>query len=165
MTKKYMRKIAKAIRAGNNLMFVGLTGGGKSDMIRYLSDLSNNSFISLDFDGQSDVSQLIGQFVPVEGESNYKWKDGRLLEAMESGSWILLDEVNLAEAEIIERINSLLDDDGSLSVNEHLGEKWIPADTYDELEAKDYDMLLLRRIHPNFQAFLCHESRALCRKK
>jgi midasin (ATPase involved in ribosome maturation) len=118
-----------------------------------LADLTNHGFITLDLDGQSDVAQLIGQHVPVEGQDRYAWLDGRLTQAMHSGSWILIDEMNLAAPEILERLNSLLDDDGSLTIHEHCGEKWVPAPVYRAFEAEDHDLTHLRMIHPEFRLF------------
>jgi len=69
--------------------------------------------------------------VPEEGTTEFRWEDGALIRAMEEGSWILLDEFNLAEPEVLERINSLLDADACLVVTEHEGEVWIPAHIYD----------------------------------
>jgi midasin len=47
---------------------------------------------------------------------------GILTEAMKNGWWVLLDEINLAEPDIIERINSILDDDKFLMLTEHENE-------------------------------------------
>lgn len=43
--------------------------------------------------------------------------DGPLIQAMQSGSWVLLDELNLANQSILEGLNALLD---------HRGEIYIP---------------------------------------
>ncbi|MDD5437092.1 MAG: AAA family ATPase, partial [Candidatus Omnitrophica bacterium] len=151
--KGQLSRLARAVRANDKALLVGLTGGGKSELARYISDLTNNDFMALDLDGQTDVAQLIGQYVPLEGTDKYEWKDGSLVKAMKEGCWILIDEINLAEPEIIERLNSLLDDDASLTINEHHGEKWIPARIYDDLESEGHDMSGLRRINENFRVF------------
>lgn len=44
--------------------------------------------------------------------------DGPLLEAMKSGSWVLLDELNLANQSILEGLNALLDHRGEIYVPE-----------------------------------------------
>ena len=152
-TTRLLTRLAKAVRLNERVLLVGPTGGGKSDVVRYLADLTNHGFITLDLDGQSDVAQLIGQHVPVEGQDRYAWLDGRLTPAMHSGSWILIDEMNLAAPEIVERLNSLLDDDGSLTIHEHRGEKWVPAPVYRAFEAEDHDLTHLRMIHPEFRLF------------
>lgn len=128
----YLKKLAKAALRKEPTLLIGPTGGGKTALVRYLSDLLNIDFISLDLDGQSDVAELIGLFMPEEKTSQYKWHPGLLLQALEKGWWILIDELNLAEPEILERLNSLLDDDGILVITEHNNEVYLPASIYDK---------------------------------
>ena len=49
----------------------------------------------------------------------FEWMDGPLVKALRRGSWIVLDNANLCNASILDRLNSLLEPDGVLSVNEH----------------------------------------------
>ncbi len=49
---------------------------------------------------------------------NFEWMDGALLNALEEGSWVLLDNVNLCTASVLDRLNPLLETDGVLMVNE-----------------------------------------------
>ena len=39
----------------------------------------------------------------------FDWVDGALVEAIKNGSWVLLDEINLAPLELLERISPLLE--------------------------------------------------------
>ena len=41
----------------------------------------------------------------------WRWQDGLVVQAMKHGWWVLLDEVNLAEPQILERLNSVLERD------------------------------------------------------
>ena len=61
----------------------------------------------------------------IRGEFN--WKDGILLSAMRNGDYLLLDELNLAEPQILERLNSLLDQ-GMLVITEHNNETYVRSD-------------------------------------
>jgi midasin len=54
-----------------------------------------------------------------EGDAGeFVWSDGPLLQAMKSGSWVLLDELNLAGQSILEGLNALLDHRGEIFVPE-----------------------------------------------
>jgi MoxR-like ATPase len=68
----------------------------------------------------------------------WRWQDGLVIQALRNGWWLLLDEVNLAEAQILERLNSLLEAHPSLVLTEHgnevFGDKGTP-------------------IHPSFRIF------------
>ncbi|KAJ3216616.1 hypothetical protein HDU67_009223 [Dinochytrium kinnereticum] len=72
-------------------------------------------------------------------QGRFEWIDGSLIRAMESGSWILIDNVNLCPASVLDRLNSLLEPNGFLAVSERgiIG-----------------DSVKILRPHPNFRMFL-----------
>ncbi|MFH0790038.1 MAG: AAA family ATPase, partial [Candidatus Omnitrophota bacterium] len=118
--KILLKKLAKTVLFKENVLLVGLTGGGKTNLPRYLSDLLNCNYTALDLDGQTDTAQLIGQWIP-DFAGGYEWHYGDLVNALDKDWWILLDEINLTDPEIIERINSILDDDAFLVISENEG--------------------------------------------
>ncbi|MDP3791387.1 MAG: AAA family ATPase [Candidatus Omnitrophota bacterium] len=152
-TRRNLRSLARSIQMRENILLVGPTGSAKTASLANIAYLTRNNFIRLNLDSQTDIGDLIGKNVPEEGTSGFRWQDGDLIKAMREGYWLLLDEFNLAEPEILERINSLLDDDGSLVVTEHEGEVWIPGNIYDEKKASGEDMSKFQRIHENFRLF------------
>lgn len=48
----------------------------------------------------------------------FRWFDGTLLTAVEQGHWLVLDNANLCNPSVLDRLNSLLEPDGCLIVNE-----------------------------------------------
>ena len=52
-----------------------------------------------------DVSDLFGADLPVEGEEGgvFAWRDGPLLQALKSGSWVVLDEVCIVQLGALKR--------------------------------------------------------------
>ena len=68
----------------------------------------------------------------------WKWQDGLVVMAMRNGWWIVLDELNLAEPQILERLNSVLEREPTLVLTEHdntvFGRGGVP-------------------VHPNFRVF------------
>ncbi|MHC4114558.1 MAG: HEAT repeat domain-containing protein [Planctomycetota bacterium] len=89
---------------------------------------------------------------------NEEWGDGTLLTAMKNGDYLLLDELNLAEPQILERLNSILDQ-GVFVVTEHNNETYLRHDLFDNLSATlvepgkkvDSDGNVFYRIHENFR--------------
>ncbi|GAH28436.1 unnamed protein product, partial [marine sediment metagenome] len=59
-----------------------------------------------------------------------RWVDGPVIRAMKRGEVLLLDELNLARPEIIERLNSLFDDDNNLVLVEHQNEVIEPDERF-----------------------------------
>ena len=48
----------------------------------------------------------------------FEWMDGVLVQALERGEWVLLDNVNLCNPTVLDRLNPLLEPGGVLMVNE-----------------------------------------------
>ncbi len=59
-----------------------------------------------------------------------RWVDGPVIRAMKKGEVLLLDEMNLARPEVLERLNSLFDDDGNVVLTEHHNEVIAPDDDF-----------------------------------
>ena len=173
-TRSSLDKIARAVSAGERPLLVGPTGASKTSLVRYLANRTGREFKRVNLDAFTDTSELIGKDSPAEGTKTFEWSPGILLRAMEAGDWVLLDEFNLAEPEILERLNSLFDDEGSLTVTEHKGEKYIPSSEFDSiLERYSLELQKLgrtkdaaeqeakarmvtggyHRIHPDFRLF------------
>ena len=63
----------------------------------------------------------VQQLTANEGTRNHpwRWQDGLLVQALRRGWWVILDELNLAEPQILERLNSVLEREPSLVLTEH----------------------------------------------
>ncbi|KAL5604462.1 hypothetical protein BROUX41_002431 [Berkeleyomyces rouxiae] len=66
------------------------------------------------------VIQLLSQPLEV-ANPRFEWLDGVIIRALEAGSWLVLDNANLCAASVLDRLNSLLEPDGFVSINEHCG--------------------------------------------
>ncbi|MGB3081935.1 MAG: AAA family ATPase, partial [Candidatus Omnitrophota bacterium] len=129
--KKYLKKIIKAAAYDENVLMVGPTGAAKTSFVRHAAYITGHNFMRINLDAQTDTTQFIGQHLPKEGtEGDFEWHYGDLIRAMKEGYWVLLDEINLADPEIIDRLASLFDDDRSLVITENEDEKWISHKEY-----------------------------------
>lgn len=54
-----------------------------------------------------------------DNRARFEWVDGILVKALKQGKWIVLDNANLCNPSVLDRLNSLLEPNGSLSINEH----------------------------------------------
>ncbi|ANB14893.1 AAA family ATPase midasin [Sugiyamaella lignohabitans] len=50
--------------------------------------------------------------------AKFQWLDGTLVKAVEEGHWLILDNANLCNPSVLDRLNSLLEPNGCLIVNE-----------------------------------------------
>ena len=49
----------------------------------------------------------------------FEWLDGVIVKALIAGQWLVLDNANMCNASVLDRLNSLLEPNGFLSINEH----------------------------------------------
>ncbi|KAI6781079.1 Midasin [Emericellopsis cladophorae] len=49
----------------------------------------------------------------------FEWLDGVIVKALQQGQWLVLDNANMCNASVLDRLNSLLEPNGFLSINEH----------------------------------------------
>ncbi len=125
---------AMAIHGGYPLALEGPTAASKTWAIFYLAALLGVGVFRVNLSAQSDVSELVGRFVPdTERPGGFRFQYGPAPRAMLEGAWLVMDEANLAPSEILERTNSLLE---------------MPAPT---LTLGEFDGRLIADVHPGFR--------------
>jgi midasin len=97
-----------------------------------------------EFDELADTCKQLAQTSMTLENARFEWVDGVLVKALEQGEWLVLDNANLCSASVLDRLNSLLEPNGFLSINEHCGPDGQPK---------------LVRPHPNFRLFLTMDPR------
>lgn len=76
--------------------------------------------------------------------ARFQWVDGILIRALEQGKWLVLDNANLCSSAVLDRLNSLLEPNGYLSINEH--------------STADGEARIVRP-HPDFRIFMTVDPR------
>lgn len=74
----------------------------------------------------------------------FEWLDGVIVKALQLGQWLVLDNANMCNASVLDRLNSLLEPNGFLSINEHCGPGGEPR---------------IVEPHPEFRIFLTMDPR------
>ncbi|UZJ54484.1 hypothetical protein CBS101457_003804 [Exobasidium rhododendri] len=102
------------------VMLEGSPGAGKTSLIVALARECNYKLTRINLSDQTELSDLFGADLPVEGgkAGEFDWRDAAFLQAMQEGSWVLLDEMNLASQTVLEGLNSCLDHRGSVYLPE-----------------------------------------------
>ncbi|XP_040284697.1 midasin isoform X1 [Bufo bufo] len=56
----------------------------------------------------------------VEGQTSgtFEWVDGMLVQSLQAGDWLLMDNVNFCSSSVLDRLNALLEPSGVLTVSE-----------------------------------------------
>lgn len=100
----------------------------------FLSLYSNDELAAL-FATAQDLEKRLEEASTVK----FKWFDGLLVQAVARGDWLVLDNANLCNPSVLDRLNSLMETNGSLIINECSSEDGSPR---------------LLQPHPNFRLFL-----------
>ncbi|CAB9508662.1 Nuclear chaperone required for maturation and nuclear export of pre-60S ribosome subunits (By similarity) [Seminavis robusta] len=77
-------------------------------------------------------------------ESHFQWVDGVLARAMAEGRWLLLENVNLCPASVLDRLNPVMEIDGELL----MAECGVQEHQNEEMHHR------VVKAHPNFRVFL-----------
>lgn len=110
-TLRNASRVVRALQTGRPLLLEGNPGVGKTAIVATLAKLCGRPLTRVNLSDQTDLMDLFGADTPAEGEGlgNFVWRDGPLLKAMQSGGWVLLDEMNLASQSVLEGLNACLD--------------------------------------------------------
>ncbi|EZG43826.1 putative midasin [Gregarina niphandrodes] len=116
--KLLMRKLMRLIQGSMTpILLEGATSVGKTSLVEFLCRLTHNEFIRINNHDQITMSEYVGCYVP-DSTGTFSFQIGPLLKAVQDGSWVVLDEYNLAPQEVLEGLNRLLDDNRELFVPE-----------------------------------------------
>ncbi len=81
---------------------------GKSRLIEHLaSQAGQQDFITIHLDDQMDSKALLGGYVCTAKPGEFVWAPGPVIRAMRNGSWLVLENANLASPEVVTMISSL----------------------------------------------------------
>lgn len=106
-----------------NILLIGDTGVGKSHCARFMAWKLKLPYKRINLNGATTPEDLVGQFVPSgERDKPFVWVDGWLTKFMRHGGILVLDEINMAQADILAILNSVLDRERSLVLTHKDGE-------------------------------------------
>lgn len=156
-TAETLSHIALSVALREPCLLEGETSTSKTSSILYLAALLGQPVVRINLNGQTDTGELVGRYVPnaessfgtnrpdaTNGinsnspspigpigpiSSQWRWQDGPVVTALKRGWWVLLDEVNLAEPQILERLNSVLEREPTFVLTEHDHSAYGPGGT------------------------------------
>jgi midasin len=99
--------IASAYLLRHPLLLMGPTSTGKSFLIKWLAETLGHQHVSYTLNPYVSKSELIGGVKPNK-QGIFVWQDGIILNAAKRGTWLVLEELNLATSEVLEILNDYL---------------------------------------------------------
>ncbi|XP_035827114.1 midasin [Aplysia californica] len=113
------QRLLRGLQLARPILLEGSPGVGKTSLVAAVARLARKTLIRVNLSEQTDVSDLFGADLPVEGEEGgrFAWRDGPFLQALKAGHWVVFDELNLASQSVLEGLNACFD---------HRSEVYIP---------------------------------------
>jgi len=99
---------------GLPVLLRGEAGSGKNQSIFCLAARLGQPVVRINCSGDLRTSSLLGRMAPTE-DGHFHWQDGMITQAIREGYWLVLDELNALEADILFSLHGLIDD-GRISV-------------------------------------------------
>ena len=87
--------------------------------ITKLSRILGKTYPHLGYSNIADGCEKILRQSSKDTRARFEWVDGMLVKALKQGHWLVLDNANLCNSSILDRLNALMEPNGFLSVNEH----------------------------------------------
>ncbi|RDL37384.1 Midasin [Venustampulla echinocandica] len=114
-----------------------------SSLSLHLDTLETKTSLA-EFGNLANICQKFANSSMALENARFEWVDGVLVKALEQGDWLVLDNANLCSSSVLDRLNSLLEPNGVMSINEHCGPDGEPK---------------VVRPHPEFRIFLTMDPR------
>ncbi len=135
-TAATLEHVARSVDRSEPCLLEGPTSTSKTSSILYLAALLGQPVMRLSLNGQTDTGELVGRFAP--GPGGWCFREGAVVRALREGWWLVLDELNLAEPQVLERLNPVLERPPALVLTEHDDSVFGPGGT---------------PVHPRFRIF------------
>jgi len=106
-------------------LLIGDTGCGKTHLARNLAYQNKQPYMRVNMNGATTPEDLAGQWIPnpnPNSDAKYIWQDGVLTRFMRNGGVFVVDEINMAPADINSMFHSVTDDERRLVLTQKDGE-------------------------------------------
>jgi MoxR-like ATPase len=112
MTKNYTKlvnKIETLAKMKYPVLLVGHAGAGKNQAINVVANRNNQPVIRVNCSGDMRTSSLLGR-ITTDKDGKITWQDGLMVRAIRNGYWLVLDEINSPDVDILFALHGLLDE-------------------------------------------------------
>lgn len=83
----------------------------------YLAKLAAHTG-SHEYERMSEKCASLYQTSKASSKIGFEWTEGMFIQAIQQGHWVVLDNANLCNASVLDRLNSLMEPNGSLIISE-----------------------------------------------
>lgn len=104
---------------GITMLLGGYPGCGKTASVEaaYGEDM-----ITIEGNGDTEISDFVGSYVPTANAGEFEWVDGPLIRAMKEGKVLFVDDITLIAPSVLAKLYPVMDGRGEFELREHGGE-------------------------------------------
>lgn len=95
------------------MFLFGHAGSGKTTLPEQIAARLNVPFWTVDGNEDTELSDLLGQWVPIQG--NFVWVDGPVTAAFRAGGWVCIEEGDRIRPQILAALHAVIDG-GNLTI-------------------------------------------------
>lgn len=107
-----------SLRSSHPVLITGNDGCGKSECVSSFGSLFGSEVNVCCLTPETEPSYLVGQLMPKQ-DKKIEWENGEMTKAYLNGNWILLDNINQAEASVLERLNPIMEEPAVWTLTEN----------------------------------------------
>ncbi|KAJ1671334.1 AAA ATPase midasin, partial [Coemansia sp. RSA 25] len=104
-----MHGVALAAARGAPVLLLGAAGAGKTALVEWLARRTGRSLVAVHVSSGMDAKALLGSYVTTQKAGDFEWRAGVLAEAVARGQWVLVEDVDLAPADVVQTLAPLLE--------------------------------------------------------
>ncbi|KAJ9609057.1 AAA ATPase midasin [Cladophialophora chaetospira] len=109
--KRNLCRLGTCLLKRKPVLISGQTSSGKTSLVHEAARLLNHQskMITLHLNEQTDAKSLLGYHTASADGSSFTWQPGVLTKAMQQGSWVLIEDIDRAPAEVMGVLRPILE--------------------------------------------------------
>ena len=119
------RLLMRSLQVRQPILLVGESMSGKDATLEAFGLLLGKPIHQVDITPETEAASLIGQLFPAasggsghQTKKQIEWEDGPVTKSFLNGEWVLLDNLEQADATVLERLNPMLEEPPVLLLSE-----------------------------------------------
>ena len=115
-----LQTAALGVSIGKPILVEGPMGSGKTTLIRQLARLTGREqppeVLTVQISDQVDSKYLLGSYICSDVPGEFLFNLGPLLRAIQSGSWLVLEDIDFASSDVISLVTSIIESKTASSI-------------------------------------------------